>query len=654
MALFKKKSPEVTGIREVRFGIRIRFLILLSVVMAIIILVLTLIMYLNQRSLLEDEKNTKAMILTHILTGPAEFYLDKTIETTDEALQLKYETISTESTNFKNFNKDIEKILLTDEKGKIRFSTDNDDYRRKEIYPYIQNCLKQEDEHLSIYDYTVTVENNIGKTPKKENKKIKKDEDDLDDSGEAIAGEEEEEAAEILKFRAITYPIFLHKGNVIQIVKHFKKFYKKYHEGIPRDRDIIYNYLWKKYWNRLGTDFDPRRQIKQQKLSNKIYKAGDIDFLFLKLFGEIMILRDRRVNKNERWMFRDAWLINLKKQKLWAYVHDMPEKAKEINDKIITTMESVANHVENVRRLGALAVIFNTNRIESELDETVYRVLIIAAVMILLGLFAYRFVLNFMIQNIKKLERWARTVSAGNLDSKIVIKTNDEIGRLSDIFNKMIDEITIKYHLEKFVSSSAKSMIGKRSDTADELILGGTDRKNLVFLFSDVRGFTSFSEKNQPEAVIEILNYYLNLQANVINSKNGDIDNYVGDEIIAHFKGNKKVDRAIESAIEIMKAVDKTNTERKKKNEPIFEVGIGIHAGDVVVGNIGSDFRMTYTCIGDTVNLAARLCSSAGAGEILISKDTFKMAKKKFTTQNASPINVKGKEKKISIVKVKA
>ncbi len=660
MQLFKRKKTNLPGIREVYFGIRIRYLVMLSIVMISIIAVLTLIMYLNQRSLLEDEKNTKAMALTHILTGPAEFYLDKTIETTDQELNLKYETITTEATNYKNYNKDIEKIILTDEKGAIKFSTDEKDYKRQKIYPYVQNCLKQEDENLAIYDYAVTPED-AAKTAAQPDK-----------SGrvKTAAGQGQPEEIEQItespydffkgsdkvkknKFRAITFQIFLHKVNVIQLLKDYKKYYKQYHEAGPKEREKIYNYMWYRYWKMLGKDFDPRRQLKTGMITKRLVKAGDIDFLFLKLFGDIMVLRDRRVDPGQRWMFRDRWLILQKNQKVYAYVHDMPQKAKEINDTIITTMESIAGHIENIKRLGSLAVIFNTDKIKSELDQTVNRVLIIAAVMILLGLIAYRFVLNFMIQNFKKLESWALSVSAGNLDSKIVIKTNDEIGRLSDIFNKMIDEITIKYHLEKFVSSSAKSMIGKKSDSTDELELGGTDRRNMVFLFSDVRGFTSFSEKNQPETVIEILNFYLNLQAEIIMSKKGDIDAYVGDEIMAVFKGTNKVERAIETAIEIVKAIKKANMNRLKEGHPIFEVGIGINSGDVVVGNIGSNMRMNYTAIGDTVNLAARLCSHAGPEEILVTKETMEKSKKKFPTSNADPINVKGKEKKIPIVKIK-
>ncbi|MCU0821835.1 MAG: adenylate/guanylate cyclase domain-containing protein, partial [Spirochaetes bacterium] len=95
------------------------------------------------------------------------------------------------------------------------------------------------------------------------------------------------------------------------------------------------------------------------------------------------------------------------------------------------------------------------------------------------------------------------------------------------------------------------------------------------------------------------------------------------------------------------------NMDRLKEGHAIFEVGIVINSGDVVVGNIGSQMRMNYTCIGDTVNLAARLCSNAGAEEILVTKDTMEKSKKKFPTANVDPISVKGKEKKIPIVKIK-
>ncbi len=304
-------------------------------------------------------------------------------------------------------------------------------------------------------------------------------------------------------------------------------------------------------------------------------------------------------------------------------------------------------------RLGAIAVIFNIDKVKAELDNTVNRVLMLALIMIIICLISFRFILNFMIRNLKKLEKWAGSVSSGNLDTKIVINTNDEIGRLGDIFNNMIDQIAVKYHLEKFLSSSAISMIKKKSDSAAELQLGGTERRNLVFLFSDVRGFTSFSEKNDPSIVMEVLSHYLDLQSNIIIPNKGDIDSYIGDEIMAHFRGENNVERAIDSAIGIMKAISKENAARLKENLPIFEVGIGIHGGDVVVGNIGTKTRMVFTCIGDAVNLSARLCSNAGAEKYLFRKVFMINAKKKYNGIKSAPISVKGKDKPINIVKIK-
>ncbi|HQO39332.1 MAG TPA: adenylate/guanylate cyclase domain-containing protein [Spirochaetota bacterium] len=661
MSIFSRNKTNLPGIREVYFGIRIRYLLILSFVMIAIISVLTFIMYINQRGLLEDEKNTKAMALTHILTGPAEFYLDKTIKTTDQELNLKYETITTEAINYQSYNRDIYKIILTDEKGAVKFSTDETDYKRKKVYPYVEDCLEQEEEKLLLYDYAVipgkplTAPANVKEKKNKKETVIEEEiieEIDTATSTSLLNIFKKKDTIEKKRYRAIVYPIFLHKGNVVQLLRDYREYYKKFHEAEPKERDKIYSYMWETYKDILGKDFDPRKQPKDKSISKKVIKAGDIDFVFLKLFGNIMILRDRRVDQSQRWMFRDKWLVQQKTLKTKAYVQDMPQKAKEINDKILATMDTIAGHIENIKKLGSLAIIFNTDLIRTELDQTIYRMLIIAAVMILLGLFLYRFVLNFMIKNLKKLERWALSVSAGNLDSKIQIKTNDEIGRFGDIFNKMIDEITIKYHLEKFVSSSARSMIGKSSDMSSNVELGSTERKNMVFLFSDIRGFTSFSEKNSPETVIEILNFYLNLQTETILSKKGDIDAYVGDEIMAVFKGPNKVERAVESAIDIVKSIKKANMERLKEGHAIFEVGIGINSGDVVIGNIGSSMRMNHTAIGDTVNLASRLCSHAAAEEILVTRDTLEKSKRKFTTEAVNPINVKGKEKPIIIEKV--
>jgi class 3 adenylate cyclase/HAMP domain-containing protein len=645
MSKFSKDDIALTDVRRIRFGLKLKFSLILSLIMIIVISILSVVMYINQKNLLEQERNTKASILTHILSGPAEFYLDKTVKTTDKELNLKYETISSEALNYKNFNDDIVKILLTDETGKVRFSTDNSDYKKKDIFPYIKKSLQQQKEELESFNFSESVASNPAL------KNYKQPEGNIFSKILSLFPGDKEKVQSV-SLRAIAYPVFLHKGNVIELLGDFKNNYKKYHESDNAARNKIYFNLWKKYESTFGNAF--KREVRMTRTaSRKVVKGGDIDFLFHELFANIMIERDRRINKDDRWLFRDTWLITEKWNKENAYAKDNSVKAKEINDLIISRMETIALKVEEVRRLGTIAIIFNIDKVNAELDRTIDKVALFALIMIIICVVAFRFILVFMIRNLAKLEKWAGSVSSGNLDTKIVINTNDEIGRLGDIFNNMIDQIAVKYHLEKYLSSSAISMIKKRSDSAAEIQLGGTERRNLVFLFSDVRGFTSFSEKNDPSIVMEVLSHYLDLQSNKIIPNKGDIDSYIGDEIMAHFRGENNVDRAIDSAMEIMQAISKENAARQKENLPIFEVGIGIHGGDVVVGNIGTKSRMVFTCIGDAVNLSARLCSNAGAGEIFISKSIYDKAKKKYDGINIAPISVKGKDKPIKIVKIK-
>jgi class 3 adenylate cyclase len=610
------------NIREVYFGLRIRFLGLLMLVMIGIISILTFIMYYHSSQLIEDEKNAKARSLTQILTGPAEFYLDKNIETTKDELQTKYQIIQRESHNFLKYNDDIIKILLTDEIGRVRFSTSAWDYQRRSVPPYIKEGLLQNEEKPISYDGTFD-------TRDVKTKRMTK-----------------------TRYRAITYPIFLLKGNVVTLMEDFNRLYIEYHGASKKRKNQIYQYLWNKYRDRLDDDFDPAAFKQEKETPAKVARVYDIDFLFLSLFRNSMAFRNKKLPAHEKWQWNDRWLYAEKENKIKAYRDDNSARAKEIDDLISSRITALSEYVEGIKKLGVLAVVFNVDTFKRASSRTIQRVVKIALIMMVVSSIALLVVLNFSVKNLKKLERWALSVSKGDLDEKIHIATNDEIGRLSDIVNYMIDEIKVKYHLEKYVSKSTRSMIEVKKSAPGALDLGITGRKNLAFLFSDVRGFTSFSEKNDPETVIEILNCYLELQSNIIKGNKGDIDDYVGDQIMAHFSGEKMADRAIDTAIRIMNEVSRLNEDRKKEQLPIFEFGIGVHNGDVVVGNIGSRFRMHFACVGDAVNLSSRLCSAARPGEILVSLHLFKQTKKKYATRESPSLEVKGKEKKVQIVKI--
>ncbi len=617
-----KEISELGTVREVYFGLRSRVLGLVALVMVVVISILSFIMYLNNRRLVEEEKNAKARSLTHILSGPAEFYLDKNIKTTAGELQTKYQIIQRESQNFLNYNDDIVKIILTDEYGRTRYSTSPWDYRRRQAPPYIRDGLHQEEEQLASCDYSETIRDAKTKKPRE------------------------------ARYRAITYPIVLQKGEVVAILKDFNRLYEEYRGTSRLRKNQIYLYLWNRYREILGKDFDPAAARKDKGKPEKIVKAYDADFLFLTLFNHCMTFRNKLIPPRERWLWSDRWLYTLKEEKIKAYRDDASSKAKEIDDRIVSRLAGLSDRVDKSRRLGVLAIVFNVDVFRKVSTENIMLIVKIALIMIVISCVAVLVVLNYNIRNLKKLERWAISVSRGNLDEKIEIASNDEIGRLGDITNYMIDEIKVKYHLEKFVSRSAKNMIAGARSAGNGPDLGVTGRKNLAFIFSDVRGFTSFSEKNDPETVVEVLNFYLELQSNIVKSNKGDIDDFVGDQIMAHFSGETRADRAIDTAIKIMKSVARANVERSSSDLPVFEVGIGVHEGDVVVGNIGSKFRMDFACVGDAVNLTSRLCSAAGPGEIFVSQELFGQAKKKYSASERHPLEVKGKEKKVKIVMI--
>ncbi|PKN96140.1 MAG: hypothetical protein CVU43_22230, partial [Chloroflexi bacterium HGW-Chloroflexi-5] len=243
-------------------------------------------------------------------------------------------------------------------------------------------------------------------------------------------------------------------------------------------------------------------------------------------------------------------------------------------------------------------------------------------------------------------------VAAGDLNQQVKVAYKDEIGKLTESFNQMVLGLREKLYMEKYLSHSTLKSIRKVRDKSD-LKLGG-ERKYVTALFSDVRGFTSMSEKMSPEEVVEVLNIYLNMQAMIVTNRGGVVDKYVGDEIMAIFEGKGQEVNAVRAAIEIQTFCRTLNWARAKLGKKQMNVGIGLNSGDVVMGNMGSQEQMNYTVIGDNINLTARLCSAAQSGQVVISKVTADALGKEATLKKLEPIAVKGKEKMIDIFEASA
>jgi class 3 adenylate cyclase len=218
---------------------------------------------------------------------------------------------------------------------------------------------------------------------------------------------------------------------------------------------------------------------------------------------------------------------------------------------------------------------------------------------------------NRLSRPILRLVEGMNRVEEGDLNVAVRATTHDEISLLTDAFNRMTVGMRERMQLMRYVGSHTQDMIHK--NVGGQVNLGGT-REVLAVMFTDIRGFTAFSEKRQPEEVISMLNRYLGFQAEIVPRFEGSIDKFVGDEMVALFIGEHALERAIDCAIEIQRCVCKEH-----ETDPVpIDVGIGINYGPVILGNMGAENRLDYTVIGAEVNLGARLCQAAAPKEILV------------------------------------
>lgn len=243
----------------------------------------------------------------------------------------------------------------------------------------------------------------------------------------------------------------------------------------------------------------------------------------------------------------------------------------------------------------------------------------------------------------------AQQVGEGNLAVRARVPSRDEIGTLADQINRMIQGLRERLHLTKFVSNQTVQAV--RTAELEGVALGGV-RKEATVLFSDIRGFTAFSEGVEPEQVVEMLNIFLNEQAQIVREYNGDIDKFVGDELMAVFQDEAMVEDAVRCSIALQEKIGRLND---AYHVPM-KVGIGINAGPMVMGAVGSADRMDYTVLGDAVNVGSRLCSVARPGEILISGQAAALLPEGhgFSLRARDPVRVKGKSRPLDVYEVAA
>jgi class 3 adenylate cyclase len=222
------------------------------------------------------------------------------------------------------------------------------------------------------------------------------------------------------------------------------------------------------------------------------------------------------------------------------------------------------------------------------------------------------------------------------------LAATDEIGDLSRAFIEMAGGLKQRFAMSKYMSRSAYRMLEQNGAANPD-----GERKWMVVVFSDVRGFTAFSEDRDPAMVIQRLNDVLGLEADVVRRHGGDVDKFVGDAMFAWFFGPDRCKRAIEAASEIL-----AELHTRFGGKAGTEIGFGIHVGEVVVGSMGSQDRRDYTAIGRSVNLASRLCSAAKAGQILVSQAVATELEGSLPLNALAAVPVKGFPEPVKIFEV--
>ena len=240
-------------------------------------------------------------------------------------------------------------------------------------------------------------------------------------------------------------------------------------------------------------------------------------------------------------------------------------------------------------------------------------------------------------------------VAHGRFDVKLAVSGRDEIARLAESFNYMTEGLRERADMQKFVSHSTVEMIQRGPSTPETR--AGT-RQVITLLFSDIRGFTAFSEHRPPEEAVAVLNRYLQLQADLVQRFHGDVDKFMGDAVFAHFTGEDKALDAIRCAVEMHRAVGSASV--RDPSLPPLAVGVGIVTGEVIVGSVGGANRFDYTAIGAPVNLAARLCAAAEPHETLLNDATFDAVRGLVAAEPAPPLAVKGFSEPVRAFRMKA
>ncbi len=340
--------------------------------------------------------------------------------------------------------------------------------------------------------------------------------------------------------------------------------------------------------------------------------------------------------------------------------------SKLLEGKFNNGQTSYTDPVSHEARLGAFRMVgFGGLGIVAEVPEAKaleaprrvqFRAMLVALVILSIAFLVGYFYSDTITWPIQQLVHASRRISAGDFKVRLTPRSQDEVGELAVAFNDMASGLEERERVKATFNKFHNKEIAEKLLSGD-VRLGG-ERREAVIFFSDIRGFTSLSETLQPEQVVEMLNEYMTRMVSVIRKNGGIVDKYVGDAIMALWgvplDNPDACFNAVSACIEMRVELAKLNESRIGRGLPPLRIGMGLNCGQVIAGNIGSDEKMEYTVIGDSVNLASRIESMTKefGTDLLIAKTVRDKVTDRFVFEACSEIKVKGKTNAIEAFKV--
>lgn len=303
--------------------------------------------------------------------------------------------------------------------------------------------------------------------------------------------------------------------------------------------------------------------------------------------------------------------------------------------------------------LGVANVGISLDFIDDQIRRESLTIIILSLFIVLLGISIAIMIGVGFSRPISQLVLATREIGKGNFRYRVERVRGDEFGDLASAFNYMSRELWKKLVMTKsfgsYISPEILEMVMAHPDGD---LLGGK-RMEVTVVFTDIRGFTAYSESRDPEQIVEAVNEYFEIASRHIHRRGGYVDKFIGDAVLGVFgvplAQPDHALRALQASVAMQRELLAQDPAR---NPLLAKVGIGINSGVAVAGDLGSDVKRQYSVIGDCVNVASRLNAFAAGGKTIISRSTFEAAGNTLEVVALPPVKVKGKTEPIEIFEV--